>query len=264
MLKVRLRLFQRFNTAVDGHGQVWEVALKLIDTRVVQGRDLAVLFGTEPREPGLAGMDNKRLTLAPAGNGINKAAKEFIAVLIVNADAGLHRHRNRDHVAHGFDAVGHQLRIAHQAGPEHAVLHAIGRTTNVEVDLIVAAGFGQLRTVGQLRRIAAAQLKRHGMLFIAVGQIVAFAVNNRPGGHHLGVEKRLPRQQTQKIAAVAIGPVEHGRDGEAVGGEGGSGRDWRHSVRFFIKMEKGRYYSILISPEQHAGTLCITYAPDIL
>ena len=33
-----------------------------------------------------------------------------------------------------------------------------------------------------------------------------------------GVEQRLPTHQPVKIAAVAIGPIQHGRDAEAAGG----------------------------------------------
>jgi hypothetical protein len=45
------------------------------------------------------------------------------------------------------------LRIAHQARAEHAVLHAIGRATYVQVDLIITALFCQFRAMRKLRRI---------------------------------------------------------------------------------------------------------------
>ena len=61
-------------------------------------------------------------------------------------------------VAHRLNAVGNQLRIAHQAGAEHPVLHAVRRAADVEVDLIVAARLRQLRTLRQRSRIATAQL----------------------------------------------------------------------------------------------------------
>lgn len=98
-------------------------------------------------------MDDKHLTFAPAGNRADKIAEKFVAVLFVNADAGFHRHRNGYHVAHRFDAIGYQLRIAHQARAEHAVLHAIGRATYVQVDLIITALLCQFRAMRKLRRI---------------------------------------------------------------------------------------------------------------
>jgi hypothetical protein len=52
-------------------------------------------------------------------------------------------------------------------------LHAVGRAANVEVDLVVAAFFRQLRALRQRGRIAAAQLQGNRMLFFAIGQIVA-------------------------------------------------------------------------------------------
>jgi hypothetical protein len=56
---------------------------------------------------------------------------------------------------------------------------AIGRAADVEVDLIVAALFCQLRALRQ-RAGSLPQLQCNRMLFFAVRQIVALAVNNRP------------------------------------------------------------------------------------
>ena len=114
-------------------------------------------------------MDGEHVALAAPGDGLDKVAQEGVAVLIVDADAGLHRHRDRHHVAHRLDAVGDQRRLPHQTGAEHAVLHAIGRAADVEVNLVVTALLRQFGAVRQRGRIAAAQLQRHRMLFFAVG-----------------------------------------------------------------------------------------------
>ena len=164
-------------------------------------------------------MDDEHLALALSGNGIDEIAQEFVAVLVINADTGFDRHRDRDDVTHGFDAVRHQLRIAHQARAKHAVLHAIGRATHVQVYFVIAALFGQLRALRQRSRIAAAQLQRNRMLFFAIGQIVALAVNNCPGGHHFGIQQRMAGELTQEVTAVSVRPVEHRRNGETVCGE---------------------------------------------
>jgi len=42
-------------------------------------------------------------------------------------------------------------------------------------------------------------------------------MNNRPGGHHLGIEQGVARQQAQEVAAMSVCPVEHRRDGKTVG-----------------------------------------------
>ena len=164
-------------------------------------------------------MDDKHLAFAFSGNRIDKIAQEFVAVLVVNADAGFDRHRDGDHVAHRLDTVCHQLSIPHQARAEHAVLHAIGRAADVEVDLVVAARFCQLRALRQRGRIAAAQLQGNRMLFLAIGQIVALAVNDCARGHHLGVKQRMAGELTQEVAAVSVRPVEHRRNGKTVCGK---------------------------------------------
>ena len=219
MLKLWSGFVQRFDAAVDRHRKVGEVALQLPDAGVIQRRDLAVLFWAQAGEPGFAGVNNKHLTLALAGDRLNEIAQKLIAILIVNPDTGFHRDRNRHHIAHRLDAVGHQWRIAHQTGAKHPVLHAVGGAADVEIDLIVATRFSQLRALRQGLRIAAAELQSNRVLFFAIGQIVTFAVNNRPRGHHFGIQQRMPRQQPQEVAAVSVSPVEHRRDGEAVSRE---------------------------------------------
>ncbi|VTM86822.1 Uncharacterised protein [Raoultella ornithinolytica] len=158
-----------------------EVAFQLINARIIQRWNFTILFWTQAGEPGFAGVDDKHLALTVSGDGIDEITQEFIAILVIDADTGFYRDRDGHHVAHRFDTVRYQLRIAHQAGAEHPVLHAVGRTADVEVDLIVAARFRQFRTLRECSRIAAAQLQGQRMLFFAIGQIVAFAMNNRPG-----------------------------------------------------------------------------------
>ena len=221
MFKMRFGLFQRLDAAVNGHRQVREVTLQLIHARIVQRRDLTVLFRAQAGEPGFSRVDDEHLAFALAGDRIDEIAQEFVAVLVVNPDTGFDRHRNGNDVAHRLDTVRHQLRVPHQAGAEHAVLHAIGRAANVEVDLVVAARFSQLRALRQGGRIAAAQLQGNRMLFFAIGQIVALAVNDCACGHHFGVQQRMAGELAQEIAAVSVRPVEHRRNGKTVCRESG-------------------------------------------
>ena len=57
-----------------------------------------------------------------------------------------------------------QRGLAHETGAEAPALHAIARTTAVEVDLVVAELLADARRLRELARIAAAELQRHGML----------------------------------------------------------------------------------------------------
>ena len=139
-------------------------------------------------------MNDKHLTFAVARYRVDEIAQEFVAVLVINADTRFHRYRNRHHVAHCFDAIGDQLRIPHQAGAKHAILHAVGRTTHVEIDFVIAPLFSELCALRQRRRIAPAQLQCDRMLFFAIRQIIAFTMNDRAGGYHLRIEQRLAGQ----------------------------------------------------------------------
>ncbi len=76
-----------------------------------------------------------------------KSHRNSSAIPVVDTDTGFYRDRNRHHIAHRLDTVGHQLRIAHQASTKHTVLHAVGGAADVEVDLIIAARLGQLRAL---------------------------------------------------------------------------------------------------------------------
>ena len=53
--------------------------------------------------------------------------------------------------------------IRHQAGAEAALLHALGRTADVEIDLVVAEIRPDPRTVRERNGIGAAELQRQRM-----------------------------------------------------------------------------------------------------
>ena len=207
--------FEGVDPAVEGYGQLGIVLLDPIDARVVQRRDLAVLFRAQAAQPGLASVDDEGIA-AGIAHLLDEGLQEFVGVLIIDADAGLHCHRNAHHIAHRLDAVGHQGGLPHQTGAETAVLDAIGGAAHVEVDLVIAALLGQLGTTSQVRRIAATQLQGEGMFLLAVTQIVPFAMDDGARGHHLGIEQCLAGHQTVEITAMPIGPVQHGGDGEAL------------------------------------------------
>ncbi|MNP30176.1 hypothetical protein D3C76_1232390 [compost metagenome] len=135
-----------------------EIMLELVHARVIKRRDFTVLFRAQARQPGFARVDNKRLALAFPGYGIDEITEKFVAVLVVNPDTRFDRDWNRHHVAHRFDAIRHQLGVAHQARTKHPVLHAIGRAADVKVNFVITALLRQFRAVRQRSRVAAAEL----------------------------------------------------------------------------------------------------------
>ena len=102
-------------------------------------------------------------------NRIDEAHQEFIGVRRgvrhrLDADATLHRNRNLHGRAHRADAFGDQRRLGHQARAEPAALHAIARAAAIEIDLVITELRADARSLGQLVRIAAAELERDRML----------------------------------------------------------------------------------------------------
>ena len=145
--------------------------------------------------------------------------ERLLRVLVVDADAAFHRDRNRDRRLHRRDAIADQPRLRHQAGAEAALLHAVGRAADIEIDLVVAEIGADARARGaSAARIGAAELQRDRMLGrIEAEQPRAVAVQHRAGGHHLGVEQRAARQQAMEEPAMPVGPFHHRRDAEAAG-----------------------------------------------
>ncbi|MNI59228.1 hypothetical protein D3C73_1143810 [compost metagenome] len=158
---------------------------------------------------------------------VNEAGEYVVVVVLVHAQAALHRHRDVHRLDHGRYALGHQHRLAHQAGAETPRLHAVGRAAAVEVHLVIAPLGGDARGLCQQGRIAATQLQRQRLFAgIETEQALAIAVYHRVGVHHFGVQPRTRRQQAMEHPAMAIGPVHHGGDGQAQGISvtGGGGR----------------------------------------
>ena len=111
---------------------------------VVQGRHFPVLFWGKPLEPSLAGMDNKDFA-ACLGHRLYKVQEKFPGILLVNTNAALDGDGNGNGVLHGLEAIGHQVLVLHEAGPEVSVLHPVRGTSAIQVDLLKTGGFHQFR-----------------------------------------------------------------------------------------------------------------------
>ena len=105
---------------------------------VVERRDVAVLARRQAGQPGLARMHDQRVGAGRARPSRSTSSSACFGILVVDADAAFHRHRDRDRGLHRGDAIADQRRLRHQAGAEAALLHAIRRAADVEIDLVVA------------------------------------------------------------------------------------------------------------------------------
>ncbi len=161
--QVRLGLVQRMDAAVDQDGQVRPLALQPVDQRIVERGDVAVLLGAQALQPRLAGMHHEGGDAFRRAKG-HQAEQALLGVLVVDADAALHRGRDLHRAEDRRHALGHQRGLLHQAGAEAAALHPVGGAADIQVDLVVAQRLADPGRLGQVRRIAAAQLQRHRML----------------------------------------------------------------------------------------------------
>ena len=203
--------------AVGDDRQRRELALQPVHDVVAQRRHFAVLLRREPLQHRVARMDDEERRSPRCRNRADEIADEAVVLVAIEPDAVLDGDRNRHGVAHRPHAIGDERRLGHQARAEAAGLHALGRAADVEVDLVVTPALAQLRALRQRRRIAAAQLQRDRMLGrIEVEMARHVAVQQRAGGHHLGVEPRVARDEAQEEPAVPVGPVHHRRDAQAM------------------------------------------------
>ena len=213
VLQLLFHLVERLDAAVDADVQVGHLRLEAVHEIVVQRRDLAVFLGAEPLEPRLARVDNKYATTRVT-DSLYKISEKIPAVELVDSDTALDGDGNGNCVLHGLETVGHKALALHEACPEVSVLHAVRRATAIEVHFLETRGFHELACLREIRRVAAPKLQDRGVLEGFVPQkLLRFGVEHCVGDHHLAVEQYVPRKQTQKIALVTVGAVEHRRDG---------------------------------------------------
>jgi hypothetical protein len=135
-----LELFERRvygrEPAVDHDAKLGEVVLEPMDTAVVERRNLAVLLRAQPFEQRLARVDDERVATS-SRNARDEAVREFVTVVIVDAEPRLDADGHADRLAHRNHAVRDSLRLQHQRRTEAPGLHAIARTPDVQIDLVV-------------------------------------------------------------------------------------------------------------------------------
>ncbi len=212
--QMRLGLVQRADAAVDHDGQVRAAALQPVDDVVVERGDVPVFLGAEALQPGLAGVDHKGRHPGLVA-AFDQSEQALVRILLVHPDAALDGGRHSDGCGDGGHALGHQIRLAHQAGAETAALHPVRRAADVQVDLDIAHVLANAGGLGQFGGIRAAELQGDGLLErIEPEQPLAIPMDHRPRRQHLGIEQRPTRQAAMERPAVPVGPVHHRRDAE--------------------------------------------------
>ena len=129
------------DTAVNVDFQFREPCLGGINNIVAQRRDIAILFGREPLQPGLAGVDGKA-GASGLGDLLDETRQRLFIIHVVDADTALHRHWNRNRCPHCCNALSYKDRLSHQAGTKPTRLHTITGTADVEINLEVTKPLG--------------------------------------------------------------------------------------------------------------------------
>ena len=189
-----------------------------MDTLVDERRYGAVLARAQALKPGLPRMDDE----AAAARGAHlphEVPEEVRGVLVVDADAALHRNGDGDGIGHGLQDVGDKIGPQHQRRPEPAVLHPVRGAAAVEVYFVVALLLRPFRAESEILRIAPGELHGDRMLCPVKGEVVVLPVDDRTACHHFGVQKGLLRHDPPEAAAVAVSPVEHRGSTEAERGK---------------------------------------------
>ena len=112
------------DATIHSNQQVRKVFFELVSQLVTQRRDLAILFGRKTIEPGVAGMHDEHLATGLTHRA-HKVAHKVVTFDLVDANAVLHGHWHIDHIEHGFDAIGHGVRLVHQASAKSTALHPV-------------------------------------------------------------------------------------------------------------------------------------------
>ncbi len=160
-------------------------------------------------------MHDQRIA-ARGDDGRGHRIERLFGILVVDAEPAFDGDRHAHRSLHRRDAIADQHRLRHQAGAEPALLHAVRRAADIEIDFVIAEIGANARGRGERRGVRSAELDRDRMLGRVIGeQPRAVAAQHRRGRDHFGVEQRAPRQQAVEEPAVPVGPLHHRGDAES-------------------------------------------------
>ena len=215
MAQMLLRRGEIHDAAVDRQRQIGMGSLQLMDQRIVERGNVAVVLRAQALQPGLAGMDDDRRR-ARRLDARGQREQRLARLLRVDPDAAFDGHGDGHRARHRPNALADQRRLAHQAGAEAPALHAVRRAAAVQVDLIIAEVGADAGGLRKALRVSAAQLQRERMLErVEPQQSLARPEHHRVRRHHFGIEARAARQQAMEDPAMPVRPVHHRRDGES-------------------------------------------------
>ncbi len=161
-------------------------------------------------------MDDQRIRAGSDHAACQRIERNF-RILIVDADPAFDRDRNTHRALHRIDAFSDKRRLSHQTGAKTAILHPIRRTSDIEIDFVVAEILADLRSYREIARLGAAKLKRHGMFAcVETEQTPAVAMKNGAGRQHLRIKPRKPRHQAVEDTAMPVGPIHHRCDAKSM------------------------------------------------
>ncbi len=148
--------------------------LRPVDAGVVKREDIPVSRGERPASHAFRACTMSAATPACSTAWVMRFER-LLRVLLIDADAAFDGDRDLALPRHGSDAVGRRaLARAIEAGAEAALLHPIGRTADVEVDLVVAEVRGRCaRTLRKLPGIRPTELERNRMFGRIERQVAA-------------------------------------------------------------------------------------------
>ena len=210
----------RCQPAVQDNQRIGKIHLQARRIVIAKRRHIAIILRRQPLEHRVSCVDDEDATTRVV-DGADEIAHESVTRVVIQPESMFNRDRDVHRVPHGFDTIRDQARVGHQTSSEGPLLHPLGRTPAIQVDLIVAPACAKPGTVREIRRIAATELQRHRVLLRIEIQVTRqIAMQQRAGRDHLGIDTRPGCDQPMQVAGVLVGHVDHGRDAKppVVGG----------------------------------------------
>src|SRR5690606_12635145 len=173
MWQLRGDLLDGPQTSIQDDLELREVLAQPSSDVVSKRWNLAILLGAEPLQDCPSRVHDENVA-SGCGNRGDEALQELIFIERprhrLNADSAFHCHRNAHALTDGGDAVSHQFGLCHETRSKAPALHAIARTSAIQVDLVIAELLADACRSGELARIATAELQRHRMLLWIEGE----------------------------------------------------------------------------------------------
>ena len=132
-------------------------------------------------------MDNQRINSGRLYR-VGKSKQCLVRILVINSDTALNCHWNFDGRPQGNHTITNQRWLGHQAGTEAPLLNAVGRTTHVEIDLVITEILADACGLRERLWVTSTQLQGDRMLKrVEPKQPFAISTQHCAGGEHFSV-----------------------------------------------------------------------------